>query len=281
MRVNKFKLNIGNLNDSGTTINIPINISFQPIGQDEVIETNFVNKEIEESINPITDYEKVRFIPVDDKDNQIDSITYSINLLNSNNTFPTTTMYSDAGFVYDDVKFNKNSFKRSFLSLNFYDSDIPTNQNLMSFMTLFSRLSINNTLPLTNGGSPVNGGGLPNPIDTIPLRFIVEDPTQFPQGVSEGYNIYHFKDDISVNQPKELYMRATWNNAKTGESIPLITDGSPQMIDNLVSKLHIKYLLKRDNTGYWYEIDTNYSTPNNVNLTTNEVTVQLYQIQAL
>jgi len=281
MRVNKFKINLNDLTDSGSTINIPIKMSFQPVDQAEIVETDFVEKEIEKSINPVTDYEKARFIPVDSNNNQLDAITYNVNLLTSGGTFPPTTMYSDAGFVYDDVKFGKSSFKRSFLRLSFYDSDIPTNQNLMSFMTLFSRITVNDILPLTSGGLPVIGGGLPNPINTIPIRFRVEDPIQFPDGIAEGYNIYHFKDEITSTQPKELFMRASWNNAKTGQSIPLITDGTPQMIDNLVSKLHVRYLLKRDNTGWWYEIDMSYSSPTNITLGSGEQTLQLYQIQAL
>lgn len=283
MRVNKFQIKTSDTTSSGATINIPIIMKFQPIDQAEIVERDFVEKEIEEAINPVTDYEKARFIPVDSQNTQLDSIVYSINLLNGG-TFPATTTYSDAGFIYDDVKFGKNSFKRSFLRLSFYDSDIPTNQNLMSFMTLFCRLTINDIIPLNTGAplyTPITGGGLPNPVSSIPIRFRVEDPIAYPEGIAEGYNIYHFKDEVTSTQPKELFMRASWNNAKTGESIALITDGTPQTIDNLVSKLHVKYILKRDNTGWWYEIDETYSSPSNVTTASGVQTLQLYQIQAI
>lgn len=288
MSANSYKIKIGS--GSATTINIPIVMTFQPIDQAEVVERDFVEKEIENSINPITDFEKVRFIPVDSNNVQIDSLIYKINLLDGA-TFPTTTMYSHADFEYNDVRFGKNSFKRSFLRLSFYDSDIPTNQNLMSFMTLFCKLTVNDIIPLTQNittstpfgpvtlPAPVPNGGLPNPITSIPIRFIVEDPIKFPDGISEGYNIYHFKDDVSDTLPKELFMRASWNNAKTGESIALITDGTPQTINNLVSKLHMKYILKRDNTGWWYEIDETYST--NISLVGGIQTLELYQVQAI
>lgn len=280
MRVNKYKINVKDLTDSGSTINLPIKMSFIPIDQSEIVERDFVEKEIEDSINVINDYEKVRFIPVDSLNNQLKSITYSVNLL-SGTTFPTTTMYSHAGFDYDDVKFSKNSFKRSFLRLSFYDSDIPTNQNLISFMTLYTRLTVNDIKPLTSGGLPVIGGGLPNSINQIPIRYRVEDPISNPDGIAEGYNIYHFKDEVTSTIPKELFMRASWNNAKTGKSTALITDSTPQRINNLVSKLHVRYVLKRDNIGWWYEIDMNYSSPNNITLTSGEQTLQLYQIQAI
>ena len=282
MPVNKYRVKIGD--GSGTTITIPISMSFQPVDQAEIVEREFVDVEIEKSINPITDYEKARFIPVDSSNQQIGALAYSINLL-SGGTFPTTTMYSHAGFVYDDVKFSKNSFKKSFLRLSFYDSDIPTNQNLMSFMTLFSRLTPNVIKPLIDPitGLPVDGGGLPNEVDQIPIRYRVEDPIRFPDGIAEGYNIYHFKDEITDIIPKELFMRASWNNAKTGESIALITTNTPQSIDNLVSKLHVKYILKRDMTGWWYEIDQTYpnGVPNNITLAGGLQTIELYQIQVI
>lgn len=279
MRVNKYQIRVPR-GVTGSTINIPIQLTFLPVDQAEVVERDFVDKEIEKAINPVEDYEKVRFIPVDSEGSQIKHITYRINLLDGG-TFPATTMYSHAGFVYDDVKFRKKRFTRSFLRLSFFDSDIPTNQNLVSFMTLFSRLTVNDIIPLEIGGVPVTGGGLPNPINQIPIRFLVEDPVEFPEGISEGYHIYHFKDEVDVNLPKELFMRASWNNAATGESIPLITDPTPQTIDNLVSKLHMKYILKRDLTGWYYEIDQTYSSPVNTNIAGDTQTIDLYQIQAL
>ncbi len=290
MSANIYKIRLGNT--SASTINIPIVMSFQPMDQAEVVEREFVEKEIEKSVNPITDFEKARFVPVDSDNNQIDSIIYKVNLLDGG-SFPSTTMFSHAGFEYDDIRFRKNSFRKSFLRLSFYDSDIPTNQNLISFMTLFCRLTVNDIIPLTQNIStptpfgpvdlpaPVPNGGLPNPVTTIPIRFILEDPIKYPDGISEGYNLYHFKDDVADGLPKELYMRASWNNAKTGESIQLITDGTPQMIDNLVGKLHMKYILKRDNIGWWYEIDTTYSSPTNISLTSGIQTLELYQVQAI
>lgn len=277
MLVNRFKIPVS----SGTSINIPININFNPIDQSEKVEKDFVSKEILESINPITDYEKARFIPTNSQGTQLKQIQYYVNLLN-NNTFPTTTTYADAGLVYDDIKFRKNRFRRSFLRLAFYDSDITTNQNLLSFLTLFSRLTTDDIIPMEIGGTPVTGGGLPNPINEIPIRFLVEDPISNPEGISEGYYLYSYKDEVTSTLPKEIYMRASWNSAATGKSIPLITDSTPQSIDNLIPKLHMRYILKRNNTGHYYEIDSTYSSPSNVTLLSNNVLrVQLYQIQVL
>jgi hypothetical protein len=263
---------------SGMTINIPLALDFQPVDQAETVETDFVNVEIENAINDIVDYEKVRLTPVDDNDVQLNSITYKLNLLDSTNTFPAQTTYGSEEYSYDDLKFRKNKFKRSFLRLSFYDTDIPTNQNLITFMTLFCRLRTSDLVPVsTLIGNPNQNTNLPLPVFQIPIRFTVEDPVMFPEGIAEGYFLYHFKDDI----PNELYMRASWNNAKTGKSVALITTNVPQTIDNLVDKLHMKYILKRTTTGWYYEIDQTYSSPTNVIVSGNNMTINLYEIQAI
>lgn len=283
MLVKQFKFKVPDI-VSGTSVNIPIGMNFIPSDQSETVEMDFVEKEIAESINVITDYEKARFTPTYDNGTTVkvaSQVQYHINLLDGG-TFPTTTMCSHAGFTRDDLKFRRNKFVRSFIRLAFYDSDITTNQNLMSFMTLFCRITTEDTVPLETNGVPNDDGGLPYPANQIPLRFVIQDPISNPDGVSEGYFLYHYKDEVDVSLPKELYMRASWNNAATGESLPLITDPTPQSIDNLISKLHMKYILKRDNTGYYYEIDPTYSSPQNITILSGDiVSVQLYQIQVL
>lgn len=282
MRVNRYKVNIGDLGVSGASINIPINLDFQTVDQAETVEKDFVEIELENAVNTIVDYEKVRLLPVDAEDNQIDKIIYKLNLLDIGGTFPPETTYQTEEYEYDDLKFRKNKFKRSFVRLNFYDSDIPTDQNLVSFMTLFCRLRQSDLVPVSNViGSPNIGANLPLPLSQIPIRFEVEDPVQFPEGISEGYHLYHFKDEIEIGLPTELFMRASWNNAKTGKSVPLITTDVPQTIDNLVSKLHMRYILKRGNVGWYYEIDPTYSSPTNVSLLSGVLTINLYEIQAL
>lgn len=280
MRVNKFKVRIPNTT-SGTTLNVPISITFNPVDQAEVVENDFVKEEISNSINEITDYEKTKFIPITVSGVQVSQIQYDINLLNGG-TFPTQTTYNDAGFVYDDILYRKSRFKNSFIRLAFYDSDVTTNQNLITYMTLFSKLYSDDIVPLTSSGVPVTGGGLPKPINQIPIRFYLEDPITNPNGTSEGYHIYNYKEDVMDGMPKELYMRASWNNAATGESLGLITDPVPQTIENLIPKLHMRYILTRGVDGFYYKIDPTYSTPNNVSMLPNNiVNIQLYQIQVL
>lgn len=430
MSVNKYKVR---LEKGEKFINIPLSLTSAPIGQSDIIETNFVKKEIEKAINPIVDHEKIRLTPIQ-KNTKINRVDYSLNLL-KDGVFPTTTTYGSEGFVNDDIKFRRNNFKRSFLNLAFFDSDVTTNQNYLGNLTLFSRISrfdmlgqVENSItpnevaessivgsfdfsdsglvgligPDTTEGSvdtnlksgssfatacsfngsnyqtrdyvyqglsynaylrglrdgescPSNlftykgtllvgtnrakigvpygmfdsvyrlsdshvhngfiytvyavwsnnmifggvvsykvffvktgvvGSGNDDSVNTpgsgevkdvfdIPLRFIVEDPIINPRGFAEGFYVYHEKAEI----PNSIYMRGSFNNAKTGISTDLMTTRSPQKIDKVLEKLHVKYDLKRDGDIYYYELNTEYS--DNITVSGNRMIVQLYEIQVL
>ena len=197
MFVKKYQININDMTTSGMTIHIPLAMDFQPVDQAETVEEDFVNVEIEKVVNDIVDYEKVRLIPIDENDIQLNSITYKLNLLDNTNTFPSQTTYGSEEYSYDDLKFRKNKFKRSFLRLSFYDTDVPTNQNLITYMTLFCRLRVSDLIPVSMLiGNPNQNSNLPLPVFQMPIRFTVEDPVMFPEGISEGYHLYHYKTQI-------------------------------------------------------------------------------------
>ena len=282
----KYKLRVDQIG-SGSTINIPIDITFNSIDQAEVLEKDFISLEVEKSINPIIDYEKSRFILTNTNNVIMDNISYELNFL-VDNIFPPISTYSDIGFNYDDIKFRKNGFTESFLRLNFYDNDIPTNQRLISFVTIFSKITNRDIIPI---GSP--NAGLPIGVNLLPIRFILSNPIKDPNGFAEGFYLYHYKDEVLDSLPKNLYMRAEFNNAKTGRRTSFITINTAETVDNIISKLHTKYILKRDATGYYYELDTTYST--NITYTSDVdgdgngsggtidggIKVKLYEIQVL
>jgi hypothetical protein len=146
MSVNKIQIRFDTINDNNY-IKIPLSLKFNDIGQPDIIDEEFTKVEIEKSINPIIDYEKVRFSPIKHTEalNETNSPTImtdliiKLNFLDENKVMNNNTTYSDIGFSDDDIKFNKNKFLKTFLRLSFYDSDITTNQNLISFMTIFSK----------------------------------------------------------------------------------------------------------------------------------------------
>jgi hypothetical protein len=222
-------------------------------------------------------------MPLLPSDNLVSSITYDLSLLNANNQY--TTNYGGIGFQYDDVKFRKNSFNNSFLRLSFYDSDDAMVQNLVGFTTLYSRLR---TIDLISGafGTVV---GLPKPINDIPINFTLENPIINRRGFAEGFHLYYYKDALNIGESKSLYMKASFNNAKTGKSVNLMVKNTPQLIDKLVNELYVKIIITRTTTGYYYKFDETYqgnqdtppNTPNNVTFVGTSVNVKLYQVAAL
>jgi len=271
MLVNQYKINLSLMSGAtATTINIPINMEYQLVDQSELIERVFVETETEKAINPIIDYEKTRFLPTDLQGNHIDKITYVINL-NGDLT------YGDIGFTDNDIKFRTEKFKQTFLNLSFYDSDNPLTQNLISFITLYSSLTPMDLYQTNGPNTPI---GQPKPANQIFLTFSVDNPIVNPRGTAQGYYIYDFKDELTVNgPPKYLYMKASFKNAKNGKSTNLMVSNTALPIEQLITKLYTRYVLVRKSNGYYYEIDNTYS--NNVTYSTNNATVNLYQILAL
>ena len=287
MFANKYTINLTTI-DTGTTattITVPFFMEFQNVDNAELIERVFVETEVEYAINPIIDYEKVRFLPLDLNNNHIDKIIYDIYLLDSTGNYK--GFYGDIGFNDDDIKFRKQSFKQTFLNLSFYDSDNPLVQNLVTFTTLYSEL---NSSDLLQPPAPPNTiPGTPKPAVQIPVNFVVENPLLNPRGFAEGYHIYDYKSGLNIGAQKYLYMRASFRNAKTGKNVNLMVKNTAQPIDKLVHELYTRFILVRKPTGFYYEIDNTYhgnavlgvpSGVNNVSYNSNTCKVTLYEIKA-
>jgi hypothetical protein len=276
MSANKIKLRFDRLNEN-QFIKIPVSLDFNSVGQQEVVDKEFVNVEVEKSINPIIDYEKVRFTPLNNDGNIIDNLIINLNFLG--NSSPTT--YGEIGFTDDDIKFRKNRFLNSFLKLSFYDSDVTTNQNLVSIITIFSKITIDYITALTENGEPAEGGGLPIHANDFPVTFKVQNPITIPEGFAEGYYLYHFKSDVEKDSldKKYLYMKAEFNNASLGTTTLFTTTSNNLAINDLLSKLHVRYLLTRTDTGFYYKLDDTYNSADNISQTSNSVTLDLFEIQ--
>lgn len=281
MFVKNYKININTLKSgtTATTINIPINMEYQLVDQAELIDRVFVEIETEKAINEIIDYEKIRFVPINSLNNQINSITYTVDLLG-------LTTYGSIGFDDNDIKFQKESFKQTFLNLNFYDSNNPMNQNLILNITLFSQLTEFDLVPLN---SPTGIAGQPRPANFIKIKYVLENPLLNPLGFSEGYFLYDYKDELNVGDSKYLYMRASFKNAKDGKSTNLMVKNTALPIDELIHQLYTRYVLTRTIDGYYFRIDDSYQGSNiltnthNVSYSNNnnDVTINLYKINAL
>jgi hypothetical protein len=283
MFINQYQINLSTLSSgtTATTINIPINMEYQIVDQSEIINRIFVDTEVEKTINPIIDYEKTRFIPINSKNNVVNEITYELNLSGN-------TTYGSIGFTNDDIKFQTERFKQTFLNLSFYDSDIPLTQNLLSFITLTPSLSKSDLNQSQSLSSNLLLGN-PKPASEIKLTFTCANPITNLRAKSNAYYLYDFKDELIMNgTQKYLYMKATFKNAKTGKVTNLMVNDKALPIERLIKKLYTRYILTKTDKGFFYQIDTKYPfddtqpNPNNVTevVNTDNITVKLYQILA-
>lgn len=289
MSVNKYTVNLSQFQKegddpiTGSTIVLPLGTNFQLVDQDEIVQTKFVEAEIDKAINPILDYDKIKLNPAIITNQtivRVENVTYNVHFLNSSNQFNPYSYFGDIGFDNFDIKFRKNVFTKTFLRLNFYDSDIPTNQRLISFVTLFARINQSNYS--TGVSSP---WGTITPVNNFKIEFIVSNNMVNRSLSGEGFFLYHFKDEITESLPKELFMRAEFNNAKNGKTIDMMsTSSTTTPIDDLIvttqgttstNNVFTKYILKRVDNQYYYEIDTTYSS--NVQVVSGDYVVDLYQ----
>lgn len=264
----KINLNTRDIASTASTINIPINLDYNFVGQSEVIEKEFIEKEVIKATNPIIDYDTIRFLPVSPVSIPITLIRYSLSLKD-------LTSYGAIGFTDDDIKYRKEAYKQTFLNLSFYDTDNPLTNSLVSNITIYSHLK-----PMDFNQIGSSGGlGQVKPANEILLNFDVENQIVNPLGYSEGYYIYDYKFENSGIPYKYLYMKGSFKNAKTGISLNLTTKPNPDTIDNVVHQVYTRYKLMRDASGYYYTIDNSYST--NVTYNGTNAIVNLYQILVL
>jgi hypothetical protein len=298
MHVNKYIVKMPGvdttLNPTGTTLMVPLTLNSQHVDQYDIIKTKFIDVEVENSINPIVDWEQGRFSPVKDFTNPlgnlINSITYSLYFLDSAKNFISAT-YSNAEFTDIDIKNRKNGFTKSFLRLNFYDSDNVGKQKLIAFLIIYPRVDdkffASTNLPTKSFFTPLGSTpwGTMNPVNQINLEFTVGDSIKDKSKDGEGFFLYYYKDEVSATIPKEMFMRASFSNAKTGKVMTLMSTSNNKLFVHELNKAtngtanknnrHTKYVLTKHNTGYYYKVDTNYSS--NINILGDIYEINLYE----
>jgi hypothetical protein len=256
MNVNRYTLRIPRLSENAevneTVLTIPLTMGTQNVDQSDIIKTNFIDVETEKAINPIVDWEQARFTPVKSfaapLNNLLNSITYTLNLLDDKKEFKNAT-YEDASFSDLDIKNRKNGFTKSFLRLNFYDSDITPTQKLVAFLTIYPKIDDkfynNNNSPSKSFFSSPNQNatwGAIKSVNTINLEFTVGNSLLDKRKDGEGFFLYYFRDEVSGAMPKELFMKATFNNAKTGKRTRLMSTSKKLFIDELIKQTNVTNL---------------------------------------
>lgn len=252
-KITKIQLPLGKLTGDTFSVNITIPNQTDFAGRRDVINSDFVSKEVSNAINGIEDYELRRFLPINEINNtNLDTITYSLYDENGN-----TLKYVDLGFNENDIKFNRNKFSKTFLQLDFFDGTGATNNIKVFTITLFPSVTETDLLDIPN----------------IPVKFTATSPFGNQTGESEGYYLYYFRS--LFNNPGDslnLYMEASLKNAKTGSSTNLMKVPSVSNVNALLQELYTEFFFERTTNRYHY-----YVTSTNKTFTSGQsVEIKLY-----
>lgn len=136
-------------------------------------------------------------------------------------------------FNDDDVYYQKKKLSKSFLRLSFYNNNDPLNQMLLFYSTIFldtgdlykkyvNNISKkNNFVPVDENDeySLVNDDTLGE--NNLTVSFNLYDRFNKEKS-SEGFYLYLFPDGLTENNERTIYMKAEFNHAGYGKTIPLI-----------------------------------------------------------
>ena len=203
------------------------------------------------------------------------------------------------GFTNNDVKYQKNKLKKSFLRLMFFDSMSPTNQNLLAYYTVFMdsggyfskfvkhvELTDYYKAPADGGRAITDLVGLrvdreptidergeliqESTVDEVRLgtRFIISDKYS-SDASSEGFYLYLWKDNFEGTVPQDIYMKVEFNHAGFGRTVPLIMwpkniIGQPETltVENYLKNLYIRVRIALSDRGYVYSFPDAVSSEN-------------------
>lgn len=175
------------------------------------------------------------------------------------------------GFTDDDVYYQKDALKKSFLRLSFYDSPNRETQKLLYYSTVYfdtNVLSSNYIKDLNEWRNDVTYAPRYNQLvfaydiarrykngKTLTAEMSCTDKYDDTKS-SDGFYIHLFDKLVSGNTCRAIYMKAEFNNAKFGKTVPMIMPvfkNSNERIPPVNTKFPREYVKKKTNeTGDTY-----------------------------
>ena len=196
-----------------------------------------------------------------------------------------------AGFVTNDVKYQKNKLKKSFIRLSYYDSDDPGKQSLLAYSTIFvdcnklyskfiSRVNFN--CYFNSDGDIVKGIKVDREVNTLmppdSLTALLGAKSLKPEEIeesrlssqisvknrftsnnsSEGFYLYTWELNDIPTIPTDVYLKVEFNHAGYGRNIPMM---APYWDDGRGFKTNAEIVgdWTSPNTGYGIKRYTRYS----------------------
>ncbi len=222
---------IPNNNSFGDVYTIKFNLHFREHrGDDWLVENKSFWNGIEQSF--------------DENDEPIEGTAKIINTPQKMTTDNRSDLLSFLSFTNEDVHYQKNKLKKSFLRLMYFDSTNPANQNMIGYSTIFfdtgdmfakyikyneekNYVAVNmnkNQYGIYNiseekTGIRVNRESF-NDKTRLSSQFVVKSKNT-SKASSEGFYLYIWKDN-STPLPQDLYMKVEFNHAGYGRTIPFM-----------------------------------------------------------
>ena len=312
--------------DGDIHLSLPLGELFATnLQQEDTFSNAYVNERIEASVNDIVDYEKRRFEAViPSGDTFVDATGITINLhmrsrpyemdgderdygewdiadwLNMNFraetgytlTSPEPDLLGHIGFTDDDVYYQKNCLKKSFIRLMFYDTKDRRTQKLLFYSTMFfdTNKFFSKYIKRVISNNDKTPYVLDNEMDNDTLRM----SASFECGnmynddkSSEGFYLYFFPNVVKGTEPTTLYMKVEFNHAKYGKTIPLtmpstVPNGTywrkdegkvdmAQYLSDTYTEIKVKY--DRDKNRYVWYFPKNDATM----IKTRKITLDCYE----
>lgn len=180
----------------------------------------------------------------DENDEPIEGTATIINTPRKMTTDNRSDLLSFLGFTNEDVHYQKNKLKKSFLRLMYFDSTNPANQNMIGYSTIFfdtgdmfakyikyneekNYVAVNmnknqyGVYNISEGktGIRVNRESFDEKT-RLSSQFVVKSKNT-SKASSEGFYLYIWKDN-STPLPQDLYMKVEFNHAGYGRTIPFM-----------------------------------------------------------
>ena len=239
-------------------------------------------KEKRDSLIPdIVDYEKRCFTPYNKNSNKFtpaDKITFNIFLRDRSSSDNWTSndlmgwnqmplvettflknknvtngdLLGHLGFTDDDIYYRKKKVSKSFLRLSFYDTNVPMNQMLLFYSTIFLDANELYGKYIKHIAKKVTNPGIflvkddSLGADNLTLTFNVSDKFN-RHASSEGFYLYLFPDGITNGVERTIYMKVEFNHAGYGTTLPLILPNNGATLFDFSTEAFPTSLMNIDN----------------------------------
>lgn len=248
MFVNRKKIRIGSSDTGVFNINIPIQSNPMPLDNEDLVNSTFIDKEVQKSVNTIIDYKKVRYKPAIVKNGKwiiVPEIKIVLNFIDEDGEL--TNTYDSLGFSSVDLFCRVNKLMKSYLALDYYNTNISSQNILLASTNVYTQI----------GDDQTANSGMPKKSNQCPISYRMGSPTLRPDMVHEGFHIYWYDSVMDQDGEYVMYLSPTYQNAGNGKVSIMTPYGGEITPLNSEDLQYTKVRLKYYNGNFLYTFEAN------------------------